>query len=508
MAALTIQSHRDELIGSRPAQMRIGGQPRAEGAGGAMFEHVHPATGEVVGLVPVAGKQDVDDAVRAASASQEGWASAPLKRRAAVMRDIATVVRAHQEELARLRVLDNGIPVGFGEYAYPVSVEIVADIFDHHAGWVDKLAGEAVAGFQGTDKVVITVREPVGVVRAIIPWNAPLMLFAQKVAPALAAGCTVVVKASEYGSFAVSRLVELMEDEAALPAGVVNLVTGPGEPTGESLIQHPGIDKLSFTGSRPVGEHVMRAAADGVRRVSLELGGKSPAIVFDDAPSIDLAAASAAGMVALGLSGQGCVCHTRALVHQDVFDDFVSAASNVAAGVTQGNPFDPAILSGPLITRQAQRRVRSAIDQAVATGAEVVVGGGVPEDQALRDGNFVTPTILLGVDNASPVAQTELFGPVLVVIPFRDESEALEMANDTPYGLGGTVFTRDGARALRVARAVRAGTIGVNGYMVEPHVPFGGMKASGMGREGGRTAVEAYTELKTIMLPTTEAGII
>src|SRR3984885_11846962 len=300
----SIKPQRDE-VGLGDSRMLIGGE-WVTAVAGATWSHTHPATGEQVAAFPVAGAADVDLAVRAARrAFDEGpWPRIRAGERGRTLRKIADLVRAHGAELLTLQALDNSVPLSFGEI-YATSAEFVADVFEHHAGWVDKLAGETLPPFQGGDHLAFTLREPVGVVGAVIPWNAPLPLFAQKVAPALAAGCTIVLKPSEYATFAVLRLAALIE-EAGLPTGVLNVVTGPGEPTGDALITHPMVDKLSFTGSRAVGRKIIAASADGFKRVSLELGGKSPALVFADA-DVGSAPAITMGTVTLGLSGQVCL---------------------------------------------------------------------------------------------------------------------------------------------------------------------------------------------------------
>ena len=466
------------------------------------WEHRHPATGELVASFPIAGPADVDRAVRAARrAFDEGpWPRARATERIRVLRRVADLVREHGDELLGLQALDNSVPLTFGS-VYATSPAFLADVFDHHAGWVDKLAGQTLPAYQGGDHMVMTLREPVGVVGAVIPWNAPLMLAAQKLAPALAAGCTVVVKPSEYATFAVLRLIRLIE-EAGLPAGVLNVVTGPGEPTGDALINHPMVDKLSFTGSRAVGRRIMTAAASTFKRVTLELGGKSPALVFADA-DVGTAAAITMGTVTMGLSGQVCLAQTRALVHRDVADEFLGMAEMIGAMVSYGNPFDPSVTSSPLINTRQLDRVLGLIEQGQADGARLVCGG-TRSDGELAEGNFVTPTVFTDVSNEMSIAREEIFGPVLSVIPFTDEDEAIRIANDTEYGLAATVWTSDLKRAMRVTKAIRAGTVGINGYQLEPHVAFGGFQQSGLGREGGQPAIEAYTELKTVMFPFTD----
>ncbi|HEY4851209.1 MAG TPA: aldehyde dehydrogenase family protein [Streptosporangiaceae bacterium] len=496
----SIKPHRDE-IGLSDGLMLIDGEWRPAQSG-ETWSHIHPATGEEVASFPIAGPVDVDSAVRAARrAFDEGpWPRARANERIRVLRRIADLVREHGDELLALQALDNSVPLSFGTI-YATSSAFVADVFDHHAGWVDKLAGETLPPYQGGDHMVFTLREPVGVVGAVIPWNAPLLLFAQKVAPALAVGCTIVVKPSEYGTFAVLRLARLIE-EAGLPPGVLNIVTGPGEPTGDALISHPMVNKLSFTGSRAVGRKIIAASADGFKRVSLELGGKSPAIVFADA-DVSSAAAITMGTVTLGLSGQVCLAQTRALVHRDVADEFLGMAEIIGGMVSYGNPFDPAVTASPLINTRQMDRVLGLIAQGQADGARLVCGGTRSEGD-LAAGNFVAPTLFTDVSNDMSIAREEIFGPVLSVIPFADEEEAVRIANDTEYGLAATVWTSDIKRAMRMTKAIRAGTIGINGYQLEPHAAFGGYQQSGLGREGGRAAVESYTEIKTVLLPFTD----
>ena len=497
---ISIKERRD-ATGLGEGQLLVGGTWRPA-RDGQTWNHTHPATGEEVGAFAVASAEDVDDAVRAArQAFDEGpWPRTRATERIRVLRRVADLVRAHNDELLALQALDNSIPISFGT-TYALSTDCVADIFEHHAGWVDKLGGETLPPYQGGDHLAMTLREPVGVVAAVIPWNGPLLLAAQKLAPALAVGCTVVLKPSEYATFAALRLVRLVE-EAGLPPGVLNVVTGPGEPTGQALITHPLVDKITFTGSRGVGRLVMRAAADGFKRVSLELGGKSPALVFADA-DVYAAAATTMGTVTLGLSGQACVAQTRALVHRDVYEQFLMLAEGMTAMVSYGDPFDPVTTASPLINQRQLDRVLGYITRGQEEGARLVCGG-VRGDGDLANGNFVTPALFADVANDMTIAREEIFGPVLAVVPFTEEEEAVRLANDTSYGLGATVWTSDVKRALRMARAVRAGTVGVNGYQLEPHVPFGGYGQSGLGREGGRSSIEAYTELKTVLIPTTD----
>lgn len=498
---LTLQPHRDE-VGLKDGQLFLDGawQPAQDGA---TWTHHHPASGEEIGSFAVAAAADVDTAVRAARrAFDEGpWPRSRATQRIQLLHRYGQLLREHADELRRLQALDNSVPLSFGGI-YATSVNAAADVFDHHAGWVDKVGGQTLPPYQGGDHLAMTFREPIGVVAAILPWNAPFLLFAQKVAPALAAGCTIVLKPSEYATFSVLRMVELLA-EAGLPDGVLNVVTGPGDPTGEALITHPLVDKVSFTGSRAVGKRIVAASAGTLKRVSLELGGKSPTLVFPDAPDVGLAAMTTMGTVTMGLSGQACVAHTRALVHREIYDQFLAAAEMMAGVITYGDPFDASVLACPLINARQLERVLGFIERAQEQGAKLVTGGDRPDGE-LAAGNFVRPTVFADVNNDMEIAREEVFGPVLAVVPFIDEEEAVRLANDTEYGLAAGVYTSDVRRAFRLVRRLRAGTIGINGFQIEPHLPFGGFKQSGLGREGGQSAFEAYTELKTVLMPLTD----
>ena len=499
--AMSVLEQRDDL-GVKPGRLFIDGV-WGDASDGGTWEQMNPATNEVVTTFAVGAVADVDKAVMAARrAFDEGpWPRLTAKERKKYFNRLVSLITEHGEELNQLQTLEMGMPIAFSSMSV-VSSEMAAGVFDHHAGWIDKICGSTYptyeAGPTGGDVQIMSFREPVGVVAAIIPWNAPMMLFAQKVAPALATGCTVVVKPSEFAVLTSLKLAALI-DEAGFPPGVFNLIPGPGNPTGEALITHPGVDKVTFTGSRAVGKRILEASGDTVKRVTLELGGKSPSIVFEDAPSVEGAAMMAMGMVSMGLSGQGCVCQTRSLVHRNVYDAFVNAAASLVGMVQFGDPFDSATTSSAIINKRQLDKVLGFIEKAPSQGARLVAGGDRPGGD-LSQGNFVNPTLFADVDNSMTVAREEVFGPVLVAMPFDDEAHAIALANDTEYGLGAGVYTTNIARAFRVARAVRAGTVGVNEYTVWPNAPFGGMKQSGLGREGGWGSIEAFTETKSVVI--------
>jgi len=495
--AISVLPKRDEL-GVKRGQLYIDGT-WCDASDGGTWTHVNPAANEEIATFAIGTAADIDRAVAAARrAFDEGpWPRMKARERKALMQKLVGLIYDHKDELGELQVLDNAIPVAFNTM-YQVGPQIAADIFDHHAGWIDKIMGDTIPPYTGNELMTLTFREPVGVVAAIIPWNAPLFLFAQKVAPALATGCTVVVKPSEYAALAILRLTEVFE-EVGLPPGVLNVVPGPGQTTGEALVTHPGVDKISFTGSRGVGQHILSVSGAGLKRVSLELGGKSASVNFADAPDVGLAAMTAMGMVSMGMSGQGCVIQSRALVQKEIYDDFIDAAAALVPMVKYGDPFSYETTSGPIINPRQLERVMGYIESGRVSGARLVVGGDRPAGD-LAAGNYVNPTLFADVDNQWAIAREEIFGPVLSVMPFTDEDEAVRIANDSPYGLGGGVYTSDIKKAFRVARALRAGTIGINEFAVAPNAPFGGFKTSGLGREGGWPAIEAFTELKTVFV--------
>jgi aldehyde dehydrogenase (NAD+) len=498
MGALSILPFRDKLRQSTPRRMLIDGR-WVDACDGGTWTHVNPATNEAVTTIPVATAADADRAVRAARrAFDEGpWPKLRARERKRLMQRIVDRLAAHADELTELQTLDNAIPISFGR-VYRISGHFAADVFDYQAGWIDKIHGETYPQYSNDiDMQFMSVREPVGVVAGITPWNAPLLQFPEKVAPALAAGCCIVMKPSEYASLAALRMGQLI-DECDLPPGVFQVLTG-GAATGDALVKHPGVDKIAFTGSRKVGEYIQAVAAQGIKRVTLELGGKSAALVFPDAPSVEWASRTAMSMLSMGLSGQVCSITSRALVHESIYDEFIEHARKQVESVRFGDPFDERTTSAPMVNKTQLDKVLGYLARGREEGAQLVFGGERPGG-ALAAGNWVTPALLANATNRMAIAREEIFGPVLTAIPFKDEAEAIRLANDSDYGLSAGIYTSNVSRAWRVSRALRTGTVGVNGYSFMPNSPFGGFKASGLGREGAFTSIESFTELKTIML--------
>ena len=454
---------------------------------------ISPSTEEVVGEVPVATTVDIDRAVGAArSAFDDGpWPRMTPDERATVLARAATILRKRETEIAGVTVDEMGCAISQAPRA---QTGMVAALFGHYAEFIGtyEFEREVVVG----DRTGLVTNEPVGVVAAIVPWNAPVTLAAWKVAPALAAGCTVVLKPPPEAPLSNFILAEALA-EAGVPPGVVNVVPG-GRDVGEHLVTHPGTDKIAFTGSTAAGKRIMSLCGDRVKRVSLELGGKSAAIVLHDADVTAIVPALVAG--AMHLSGQVCGAHTRVLLPRSRYAEAVDAAAAAASAVPVGDPHDPSTLVGPLVAERQRDRVEGYIALAVTAGARVAAGGVRPAH--LRKGWYVEPTILADVDNSMRVAREEIFGPVLCLLPYDDEDDAVRIANDSPYGLAGGVWTGDPARGLRVARRMRTGSVAINGsYPPFPLVPFGGFKESGLGRELGPEGLQSFLEPRSIGLP-------
>ncbi len=479
-----------ELIRDARRDLLIGGAWAPARAGGTITTH-NPATEAALCAVALADEGDVDQAVRAArKAFDDGvWSGIAPGERARLLWRIAELIDRDVETLAMLITLDNGKPLAEarGEAAS------AAEIFRYYSGWPTKMFGETNPANPAI--VSMTVREPLGVCALIVPWNGPVASPAWKIAPALACGNTVVLKASEVTPLAALRLGDILV-EAGVPAGVVNIVVGTGAVAGAALTSHPMVDKISFTGSTAVGMEIQRVAAATMKRVSLELGGKSACIVFDDADLENAVTSLAAGI--FKNQGQLCIAASRMFVHERLYDAFSERLSELANGVRLGDPLAPETTMGPLVSKTQYDRVMGYIALGKEGGGSVRAGGARgPQAQ----GYFVQPTVFAGMDNGMRVAREEIFGPVASLIPFRNEEDVVRQANDTPYGLAAGVFTRDLGRAHRVSRRLKAGSVWVNCYnAVTPMAPFGGFKQSGVGRELGRYGLEAYTEVKTIAI--------
>ncbi len=479
-----------EFLKSGPKKLLIGGKWVASKSG-KTFETINPANEEVLALVAEGDKADVDEAVKAArKAFEEGkWPKLGPHQRARFLFKIADAIDAHADELAELESLDNGKPLS---QARAIDVPAAAETFRYYAGWCSKIYGET----NPSDPSMFnyTLREPVGVCGQIIPWNFPLLMAAWKVAPALACGNTTILKPAEQTPLTAIRLGELL-CELGLPDGVFNLITGFGPGAGSSIAEHPDIDKVAFTGSAEVGRLILHASEGNLKKVSLELGGKSPNIIFPDAEME--AAVPNAMMGVFYNSGQVCAAGTRIFVQRDIYDNFVEQLTKYTQGMTMGDPLDPKTKMGPLVSKEQFDKVKGYLDIGRKEGAKVTIGG----EAAAGKGYYVKPTIFVDVNNDMRIAREEIFGPVAATIPFKDENDAVFQGNNTTYGLAAAVWTRDVGRAHKVARALKAGTVWVNCYgMVDPISPFGGYKQSGFGRELGKYAVDLYTQVKTVFV--------
>jgi phenylacetaldehyde dehydrogenase len=470
----------------------IGGDER-ESASGERFDVVNPATGEIVATAPSGNTQDVDDAVRAARDALPAWRALAPARRAELLWNLGTRIQELAGELAQIETIDNGKPLG---EALAVDVPLCASLFRYYAGWVTKLEGQTIPLSAGGDFHVYTLREPVGVVGAIIPWNFPLLMCGYKLGPSLAAGNTVVLKPAEQTPLSALRLAELVQ-EIGFPPGVVNVVTGFGETAGAPLAAHHDVDKITFTGENATGQKIIEAAKGNLKRVSLELGGKSPNIVFDDA---DLEAALAGTFGAVWFNqGQCCIAGARVYVQERVRDVFAERLVERARAIRLGNGLEPTTEMGPLVSAEQLERVTRYVRSGASEGASVLVGGDRADDEALAAGFFVRPAVLADVAPHMRVMREEIFGPVAMVSSFADEDEAVAYANDTSFGLAAGVWTRDVKRAHRMASKIHAGTVWVNTYgWFDAAVPYGGFKMSGYGKELGAEALDAYLQTKTV----------
>jgi aldehyde dehydrogenase (NAD+) len=459
------------------------------------FDTVNPATGETLTQVVEASDADVNRAVEAARRAFDGkngpWRKMHASERGRLIWRLADLVEEHIDELAELETLDNGKPIFESRN---VDMPMVIDVLRYYAGWATKIHGETVNTFDSA--FTYTLREPVGVVGLIIPWNFPLLLASWKLGPALACGNTIVMKPAEQTPLSTLRFGELVV-EAGIPAGVLNIVTG-GPATGTAIVRHPGIDKIAFTGSTAVGKEIMRGAAETLKRVTLELGGKSPNIVFADS-DIDSAVKGAINGIFYG-KGEVCNAGSRLFVESKVQDEFLEKLVGRAKKMTPGDPLDPKTRMGAIVSQEQMETVLGYIEAGKSEGAKLIAGG----KRVSVDGGkgfFIEPTVFGGVSNEMKIAQEEIFGPVLATLKFDDVDEVVELANRNQYGLAAAVWTRDLKKAHQVSRQLRAGTVWINTYgLMDAALPFGGHKSSGFGRELGQAALEHYTEVKTVWL--------
>jgi aldehyde dehydrogenase (NAD+) len=466
----------------------IGGKHVAPVSGEYSID-LDPATGQPIAEVAQGSKADVDQAVSAARAALKVWGGLRAAERGRILQRAATLLEQHQEELIEIESLDAGKPLAAVRRQ---DMAAVIDTVRYYAGWCDKITGQVIPA--RPDALTYTVREPVGVVGAIVPWNFPLMIGMWKIAPALACGCTVVVKPAELTPLSMLRVAELFL-EAGLPPGVLNVVTGKGSVVGEAMVHHPGIDKITFTGSPRVGRGIMQGAASNFKKITLELGGKSANVIFADA-NLERAARAAASGIFFN-AGQVCSAGSRVLVQRTVYDEVVQRLAERARAIQVGDPTHPKTTMGPVISAGQMKTVLDYINVGKAEGASIVTGGERVGDQ----GYFIQPTVFANVEHEMRISQEEIFGPVLAVIPFDDEADALRIANGTAYSLAAGVWSADIGRVHRVAAGLKAGTVWINTYCyTDVRLPWGGSGESGLGREHGDAAIENFTVPKAIWL--------
>src|ERR1700760_3685193 len=473
----------------KPWLLQIDGQ-QVPSLSGRTFKTLNPATEQVIAEVAEGNEADVDRAVAAARRAFEGpWRTMRASERGQILMKLVDLMKRHADEIIALESLDAGKPIaGVMRQDFPAAL----DTLTYYAGWADKISGEVVS--TRDDALTYTVREPAGVVAVIVPWNFPLMIGMWKLAPALACGCTVVMKPAELTSLSALRLGELAL-EAGLPPGVLNIVTGPGRVVGDALVNHPDVDKVTFTGSAGVGRGILRGAAGNFKRVSLELGGKSANVIFDDA---DVEAASKAAASGIFFNaGQVCSAGSRGLAQEKIHDEVVERLTQRAKSLRMGDPSDRASSLGPVISEKQMKSILDYVDIGQKEGALLTTGGRRVGDR----GYFISPAVFAGVEHEMRISQEEIFGPVVSVIKFRDEADALRIANGTAYSLAAGVWSRDIGRVQRFAKKAKAGTVWINTYgYTDVRLPWGGVRDSGFGREHGAAAIENFTEPKAVWM--------
>jgi aldehyde dehydrogenase (NAD+) len=473
----------------KPHQLLIDGR-RVPSSSGRTFKSLNPATEEVIATIAEGNEADVDHAVAAARRAFEGpWRTMRAAERGHLLLKWAELLKRHADEIVEIESLDGGKPISATtRQDFPAAI----DTLTYYAGWADKISGDVVS--TRDDALTYTVREPVGVVAAIVPWNFPLMIGMWKLAPALACGCTVVMKPAELTSLSALRIGELAL-EAGIPPGVFNIVTGPGRVVGDALVNHPDVDKVTFTGSPGVGRGIMKAAAGNFKRVSLELGGKSANVIFDDA-DIEAAAKSAAAGIFFN-AGQVCSAGSRVLVQEKVYDEVVERIAARAKSLRMGDLLDRNTSLGPVISEKQMKSILDYVDIGQKEGATLVTGG----ERVGKRGYFISPAVFADVQHEMRISQEEIFGPVVSVIKFRDEADALRIANGTAYSLAAGVWSRDIGRVQRFVKRARAGTVWINTYgYTDVRLPWGGERDSGLGREHGTAAIDNFTEPKAVWM--------